>query len=73
MKCVNHLPEFETFFNISVSYREDADVKNVYYGLVERVKSIRENLTDIIDQFGANNKQLANKSPKESQTYIGNI
>ena len=57
----------ESFFNISVSYREDANVKNPY-GLVERVKSPGENLAEIIDKFGANNKHLgADKSPKESQ------
>ena len=56
----------ESFFNISVSYREDAGVKNVFYGLVERVKSPGENLTDIIDKFGANNQHLANKSSKAS-------
>ena len=43
-------------------------MKNTY-GLVERVKAPGGNLTDVIDKFGANNKQLAvNKSPKESQS-----
>ena len=38
------------------------------YGLVERVRSPGENLTEIIDKFGASNRQLgANKSPKESE------
>ena len=41
----------ESFFNISVSYREDANVKNPY-GLVERLKTVGKNLTDIIDKFG---------------------
>ena len=54
----------ESFFNISVSYREDANVKNPY-GLVERLKTSGENLSDIIDRFGANNKELANKTPQE--------
>jgi len=55
---------FESFFNISLSYREDADVRNTY-GLVERVKAPAESLTEIIDKFGANNKELgATKSPK---------
>ena len=57
----------ESFFNISVSYREDANVKNPY-GLVERLKTSGENLSDIIDRFGANNKELANKTPQESRT-----
>ena len=57
----------ESFFNISVSYLQDASVKNTY-GRVERLRTAGENLTDIIDKFGANNKQLANKSPKESET-----
>ena len=61
----------ESFFNISVSYREDANVKNPY-GLVERLKTVGKNLTDIIDKFGAENKHLANKSPQESETSGGN-
>ena len=53
----------ESFFNISLSYREDADVKNVYYGLVRRVKTPGENLADIIEKFGAENQHLgASKS-----------
>ena len=43
------------------------------YGLVERLKTAGENLTDIIDKFGANNKQLANKTPQESETSSENI
>ena len=63
------IPGFESFFNISVSYREDAAVKNVYYGFLKAVKSPGENLTEIIDQFGANNKDLgAAKSGKERET-----
>ena len=51
---------------MSVSYREDADVKHVFYGEVEKLRSVGENLSEIIDQFGASNKHLANKSAKES-------
>ena len=37
-------------------------------GFVERVRTPGENLTEIIDKFGAENKELAaNKSPKGSQ------
>ena len=61
----------ESFFNISVSYREDANVK-MPYGLVERLKNAGENLTDIIDNFAANNKELANKTPQESETSSEN-
>ena len=61
----------ESFFNISVSYREDANVKNPY-GLVERLKTSGENLSDIIDRFGANNKELANKTLQESGTSSEN-
>ena len=63
------IPGFESFFNISVSYREDAAVKSGFYGLVERVKSPPpENLADLIDKFGVNNKHLASKSSEESET-----
>ena len=58
----------ESFFNISVSYREDAEVKNSYGGLVQERDTAGKNLTDIINKFGANNRQLAKKTAKESQT-----
>ena len=56
--CKSPLSGLESFFNISLSYREDADVKNVYYGLVRRVKTPGENLADIIEKFGAENQHL---------------
>ena len=38
-------------------------MKNIYYGLVTREKSHGENLTEIIEKFGAENQDLgANKS-----------
>ena len=58
------IPGLESFFNISVSYREDADVKTVFYGMLEKVKPLDENLTELIAKFGTNNKQIANKSAK---------
>ena len=54
----------ESFFNISVSYREDADVKTVFYGMLERLKPLDENFTELIAKFGTNNKEMANKSAK---------
>ena len=43
-------------------------MRNFYYGFVERLKSPGENLTEIIDKFGASNRHLANKSGKEGDT-----
>ena len=55
----------ESFFNISVSYREDAGIKTDFYGVLERVKSTTESLTELIEKFGADNRHLAIKSCKE--------
>ena len=42
-------------------------MRSVFYGLVERVKPVDKNLTELIDKFGADNEHLANKSAMESQ------
>lgn len=39
-------------------------MKHHFYGYLEKVKSVGENLTEVIERFGADNKHLAKKTAK---------
>ena len=49
------------FFNISMSYREDADIQHRYYGYLENIAVLHENLTETIEAFGSENRHIAKK------------
>ena len=58
---------FENFFNFSMSYRLDAELHHGYGELVpvSPHPGRGENLTEIMIQFGQQNKHLARKQPGE--------
>ena len=61
---------FENFFNFSMSYRVDAEIRHGYGELVPVAPhaSLGRNLTEIIIQFGLDNKHLAQKQPGKDHT-----
>ena len=52
---------FQHYFNISLSYRSDANIKSQFYDSVLNIKQLQENLTQTIQSFGAKNQHLAQK------------
>ena len=57
---------YSKFFNLSMSYREDSDFQIPYGRFVKKKKSLPEDLSKIIDQFGEKNIGLAKKSQNET-------
>ena len=51
---------FQNYFNMSISYRNDADIKSEFYGSIKNIKLV-ENLTHAIESFGNKNQHLAKK------------
>ena len=45
---------------MSISYRNDADIKSEFYGSIKNIKLV-ENLTHAIESFGIKNQHLAKK------------
>ena len=52
---------FQNYFNMSISYRNDANIKSEFYGSVINIKQLEENLTHAVESFGAKNRHLAQK------------
>ena len=48
-------------------------MRHVFYGDLESVKPVGDNLTDIIEKFGADNEQLAKKSPKVGGARVAQL
>ena len=44
-----------------MSYREDADIQHRYYGYLENITVLHENLTETIEAFGSENRHIAQK------------
>ena len=62
---------FENFFNFSMSYRLDAEVRHGYGELVavSPHPARGDSLAEIIVKFGLENKDLAQKQPGKDNTF----
>ena len=63
---------FKDYFNISISYRDDADIKSRFYGNFEQTAPVAvvEDLSRIIEDFGSNNLHLAKKKSMVCIFYL---
>ena len=60
---------FENYFNISMTYRQDANIQQPYGRILPKNTSMLNSIDSLIDEFAKSNQHLANRSKVETFYY----